>query len=938
MKRLLFALLFFAATAFGQNPAIPPVGIYAQSPNGQFVSVGLDISGYMLANSGGSATQASPVVQNYVPPAAMTALSPTGNTVYLKADGNGNLYINCVVGCVSSLTSAQIQAAVGTNVYDPYGAATTAQTNAEAFTTSQLTGYATTASLSGYALLSGNLTQFASTTSAQLASIITDETGTGVVVYSISPALTGTPTAPTKAITDNNTEIATTAAVTSALAGAINPTSTGQTTPGPGAFTTATATSGFQVIPDGIHAQYSYWTGNTANQSVVANSFGIMGPTSATFTAYALQMSSTAPSSGTPLLSCGTPSSSVAACTWVAAGGSITWPTSADIVLSNGTSSPAGLAPVNGDCVVGSGGAWTAGSCGSSTAWSSITAGTNTATGAFATAGTWTFSAAGAASTPGLSITGAPYTGGSTTTNFPQFYINDGTGPSTFSSAGTAFGINAPSAFAGNLMDFHLNGGASVASLTIGGGWTGVAFNTTAGTISISNNSTIRIAGTAGVISFSSNGLYTGTADTGISRSAAGILAVGNGTQADFSGIVKATTYDVGIAGTAGTIIFGNATSGTVTLGTVTGALGTVTASLPANTGTIAELNLAQTFSATQTVSNLVDSGLTSGDCVQASTSGLLANAASACGVTGGTLAQFASTTSAQLATILSDETGTGVVVYSIAPSLSGAVKVGATGVAGSIVFGNATSGTVTLQTLTGALGSVTASLPTNTGTIAELNLAQTWTATQTVTNFNVGVSGTLGTIIFGNATSGTITLEPVTGALGSVTASLPANTGTVAELNLAQSWTATQTFSNISETTANCLAAAVPIAIPCIVYTNSATGLTATSAGTTQTLYTSSAPAGASFEFCPTMFQNTGTGSIAGQASMNITWTTVAGSSVTAATEANMPFQSGGFTGNGTCSTVSTASGSTLSFIMTTSGGTGTVTWEYTLTVRRLR
>jgi hypothetical protein len=45
----------------------------------------------------------------------------------------------------------------------------------------------------------------------------------------------------------------------------------------------------------------------------------------------------------------------------------ITWPTTADIVLSNGTISPAGLAPVNGDCVVGSGGAWTAGSCGSPT-------------------------------------------------------------------------------------------------------------------------------------------------------------------------------------------------------------------------------------------------------------------------------------------------------------------------------------------------------------------------------------------------------------------------------------------------------------------------------------------------------------------------------------------------------------------------------------------
>lgn len=43
--------------------------------------------------------------------------------------------------------------------------------------------------------------------------------------------------------------------------------------------------------------------------------------------------------------------------------GSIVWPTSADLVISNGTNSPAGLAPVNGDCVIGAGGAWTAAAC-----------------------------------------------------------------------------------------------------------------------------------------------------------------------------------------------------------------------------------------------------------------------------------------------------------------------------------------------------------------------------------------------------------------------------------------------------------------------------------------------------------------------------------------------------------------------------------------------
>ena len=49
-------------------------------------------------------------------------------------------------------------------------------------------------------------------------------------------------------------------------------------------------------------------------------------------------------------------------------GGGVTWPTENDLVISaGGTTNPNGLAPVNGDCVVGAGGNWTAGSCGSYT-------------------------------------------------------------------------------------------------------------------------------------------------------------------------------------------------------------------------------------------------------------------------------------------------------------------------------------------------------------------------------------------------------------------------------------------------------------------------------------------------------------------------------------------------------------------------------------------
>jgi hypothetical protein len=57
------------------------------------------------------------------------------------------------------------------------------------------------------------LNALAATSSSELAAVISDETGTGPVVFSVSPALTGTPTSPTAASTDSSTQIATTAFV-----------------------------------------------------------------------------------------------------------------------------------------------------------------------------------------------------------------------------------------------------------------------------------------------------------------------------------------------------------------------------------------------------------------------------------------------------------------------------------------------------------------------------------------------------------------------------------------------------------------------------------------------------------------------------------------------------------------------------------------------------
>ena len=64
-----------------------------------------------------------------------------------------------------------------------------------------------------------------------------------------------------------------------------------------------------------------------------------------------------------------------------------------------------------------------------------------------------------------------------------------------------------------------------------------------------------------------------------------------------------------------------------------------------------------------------------------------------------------------------------------------------------------------------------------------------------------LGSSGVPGSASFGNTSSGTVKLQPVSGALGTVTAQLPANSGIIAETNLAQTWTGLQSFAEINAT-----------------------------------------------------------------------------------------------------------------------------------------
>ena len=111
--------------------------------------------------------------------------------------------------------------------------------------------------------------------------------------------------------------------------------------------------------------------------------------------------------------------------------------------------------------------------------------------------GQLTNSAAGAASTPAVNITGTPYTAGTATTNHPLIYANGGTAPTTWSTAGTYFGINAVSGFAGNLIDLRVNGGASAFRVSNGGALTCAAI--TAAGVLVTTPNTLTGAGAISV-------------------------------------------------------------------------------------------------------------------------------------------------------------------------------------------------------------------------------------------------------------------------------------------------------------------------------------------------------------------------------------------------------------------------------------------------------
>lgn len=173
-----------------------------------------------------------------------------------------------------------------------------------------------------------------------------------------------------------------------------------------------------------------------------------------------------------------------------------------------------------------------------------------TSAGSFISAVPFTVSASGAASKSATLLSGNPYTAGTATTNYPLLYANGGTAPTTWSTAGTYLGVNSVSGFTGNLLDFHINGGTSVASLnyqgtlTLAGNVSGQNFSTATITVGgwyqfRGGSSTDGIfLGSLHQLNWGSSTINTsGTKDVGIGRTSSGLLQVNTGTAGTFAAI-----------------------------------------------------------------------------------------------------------------------------------------------------------------------------------------------------------------------------------------------------------------------------------------------------------------------------------------------------------------------------------------------------------------
>ena len=387
-----------------------------------------------------------------------------------------------------------------------------------------------------------------------------------------------------------------------------------------------------------------YLPGNTANQTIPANNFGIAGFTSTSATAYGWQPSSTAPS-GTQFMMAGTPSSGWASVTYestVTAGQGGTgvantatltlgtsnqnWATLGTGIVKNTTTTGAISDAASADVI----GLWT-GTCSSTTFLRGD--------GACQTpAGSGTVSSGTIHQVAIYAATGTTVSGDSALTDTGTLL--------TYTGGSLAVGSSAPTPTPGTAGGMYAVNGTVPTGLTSGNsGWYASSANSCFELLSGSTDQ-----GCADAL----NAAQTFTAAKTFTNSDLLLLGSSTGATTFTSANASSTAYTLTIPANTGTLAELNlaetwaaaqtfTNSDLLLLGSSTGATtftsanasGTAyTVTVPANTGTLAELNLAQTFSAVQTISaanGLVLSAMTGTACLE-EVSGVVTSTGSACG------------------------------------------------------------------------------------------------------------------------------------------------------------------------------------------------------------------------------------------------------------------------------------------------------------------
>jgi hypothetical protein len=159
----------------------------------------------LTAGAALTGTESIPMFQTANPAVTTT---PSAISTYLQTLG---VYVT-LTGTQTLTNKTFVAPVLGTPAS---GVATNLTGTAAGLTAGHVT---TNANLAGVVTSSGNATSFGTFASSVLAAALTDETGTGSAVFGTaptisSPALTGTPTAPTATAGTNTTQVATTAFV-----------------------------------------------------------------------------------------------------------------------------------------------------------------------------------------------------------------------------------------------------------------------------------------------------------------------------------------------------------------------------------------------------------------------------------------------------------------------------------------------------------------------------------------------------------------------------------------------------------------------------------------------------------------------------------------------------------------------------------------------------